>query len=168
LKSFVGVIVTGSLVFSFVGCKKAEDKSQLPFGHPSIEKVMQQSTADTPRKERSVMMSSDARDTWSAVRLIIYDRLAKTTKEYNVPIGSILALPDSKITIRVLTFVPDFTMNDKNITTASNIPKNPAAQVLIQAFGRNAWKGWLFSMHPDIHPFPHERFDIRLVGGVSK
>ena len=168
MKRLFGVIMTSCLVFSFVGCKKAEEKPPLPLGHPSIEKSMQHSTTETSRQERPVMLPKDTRETWTAVKIIAYDRLAKTEKDYIVRIGSALDLPNSKLTIQVVTFVPDFKMNDKYITTASNKSKNPAAQVLIQEFGRREWKGWLFAEHPGIHPFPHDQFDIRLIGGVSK
>jgi len=34
--------------------------------------------------------------------------------------------------------------------------------------GKEVWKGWLYSMHPGVHPFQHEKIGLTLIGGVSK
>ena len=83
-------------------------------------------------------------------------------------IGSDLAIPNTNMKVKVLAFLPDFRMGDKDITTASDKPNNPAAQIVVQEPGKEEWKGWVYSMHPEIHPFPHEKIAITLVGGVSK
>ena len=168
VKRLVCVLVVSSLSFFYAGCKKAEEKSQLPSEHPSVAKGMQQSWIQTPGKDRPVIIPEATRKSWSAVKILAYDKILKSGTEYTVTIGSILVLPNSTITIKVLAFVPDFVMNGKKITTASNIPKNPAAQVFIQEAGRDSWQGWLFSKYPDIHSFPHKQFDLRLVGGIPK
>ena len=52
--------------------------------------------------------------------------------------------------------------------SASDKPNNPAVQVSVTEAGKEEWKGWLYSMHPGIHPYAHERIAITLVGGVNK
>jgi hypothetical protein len=59
-------------------------------------------------------------------------------------------------------------MGDKDITSASDKPNNPAVQLVVQEPGRDEWKGWVYSMHPGVHPFEHEKIAIMLVGGVPK
>jgi hypothetical protein len=59
-------------------------------------------------------------------------------------------------------------MADKEITSLSDKPNNPAVQVAVTEPGKEEWKGWLYSMHPNIHPFPHDKLSVTLVGGVSK
>ena len=34
--------------------------------------------------------------------------------------------------------------------------------------GKEVWKGWLYSMHPGIHPFQSDKIGLTLNGGVSK
>jgi hypothetical protein len=79
-----------------------------------------------------------------------------------------VAVPNTNIKIKVLAFLPDFKMNDKEFTSASDKPNNPAAQIVVQEPGKEEWKGWLYSLHPDVHPFTHEKIAITLVGGVAK
>jgi len=70
--------------------------------------------------------------------------------------------------LKVLAFLPDFRMGEKDITSASDKPNNPAAQVLIQEPGKPDQKIWLYSMHPTVHPFQHDKIGLTLIGGVSK
>ena len=88
--------------------------------------------------------------------------------KYTVAIGSDLAVPNTKVTIKVLAFLPQFSMGDQEITSKSNEPLMPAAQVVIQEPGKPEWKGWLFSAAPDMHPYEHEKLSIKLAGGVAK
>ncbi len=121
-----------------------------------------------PKIDRTITVPKEVATKWSAVKLTVEDKVAKTTKEYTVAIGSELAVPNTKIKIKVLAFLPDFKMGDKDITSASDKPNNPAVQVAVTEPGKEEWKGWLYSLHPDVHPFPHEKIAITLVGGVSK
>jgi len=70
--------------------------------------------------------------------------------------------------VKVLNFLPDFNMTDKEFTSVSNKPNQPAARVLITENGMEIWSNWLFSLQPGMHPFAHEKIGIKLVGGVSK
>jgi len=168
MKKLLAVILMSGLVLSLAGCKKKEEKPPLPTGHPSIEGGMPPAMPDMPRKERVVVVSKEVKAKWTAVKLALEDKAAKTSAEYTVAVGSDLAVPNTNIKISVLAFLPDFRMGEKEITSASDKPNNPAAQVLIREPGKEEWKGWLFSLQPGIHSFPHEKFNIKLVGGVSK
>jgi hypothetical protein len=169
MKKLLAVILVSGLVFSFAGCKKKEEKPQLPPGHPGIENGMPAGMSATmPKIDRTVMVPKEVSSKWSAVKLAIEDKVTKSKKEYTVAIGSELAVPNTKVKIKVLTFLPDFKMADKEITSLSDNPNNPAAQVAVTEPGKEEWKGWLYSMHPSIHPFPHDKLSVTLVGGVSK
>jgi hypothetical protein len=172
MKKLLVFILISGLVFTFAGCKKKEEKPLLPPGHPGMSGGMPPSggmPADSaPKMDRAVMVPKEVATKWSAVKLIVDDKVAKSSKEYTVAIGSELAVPNTKVTIRVLTFLPHFKMGDKDITSASNEPNMPAAQVLIQEPGKPEWKGWLFSLAPDMHPFEHATIGVKLAGGVSK
>lgn len=169
MKKFLAVVLIGSLAFSIAGCKKKEEKPQLPAGHPPMEGGMPPAgMPDVPKVDRTVIVPKEVKAKWSAVKLHIEDKATKAGKEYTVAVGSSLAIPNTKIKVKVLAFLPDFKMGDKDITSASAKPNNPAAQIQVQEPGKEEWKGFIYSMHPGIHPFQHEKFAITLVGGVSK
>jgi hypothetical protein len=128
-----------------------------------------QGMPDMPKKDRKVIVPKEVAAKWKAVKLAIEDKKAKSAaKEYTVAVGSDLAVPNTKITIKVLAFLPDFRMGETDITSASDKPNNPAVQVAIMEPGREEWKGWLYANHPAIHPYTHEAVGVTLVGGVSK
>jgi hypothetical protein len=169
MKKLLAAVLVGSLIFTVAGCKKKEEKPQLPPGHPSTEGGMPQTgMPDMPKVDRKVIVPAEVKAKWKAVKLNIEDKTAKNTKEYTVAVGSELAVPNTKMKIKVLAFLPDFRMGEKDITSASDKPNNPAAQVSIAEPGKEDQKIWLYSMHPGIHPFAHERVAITLVGGVNK
>jgi len=169
MKKLLAVILVSGLVFTIAGCKKKEEKPQLPPGHPSMEGGMPTGTgmpAAMPKIDRTVTVSKEVSAKWPAVKLAVEDKVAKTKKEYTVAVGSELAVSNMKV--KVLAFLPDFKMGDKEITSLSDKSNNPAVQVVVTEPGKEDWKGWLFSLNPSIHPFSHEKLAITLVGGVSK
>jgi len=171
MKKFVIAMLVGSLIFTIAGCKKKEEKPQIPPGHPSMEGGAPQTgmgTPDVPKVDRKVVVPAQVNAAWKAVKLSIEDKALKNAKEYTVAVGSEFTVPNSNIKIKVLAFLPDFRMGDKDITSASDKPNNPAAQVVITEPGKGEWKGWLYSMHPAVHPFAHEKFAVTLIGGVKK
>ncbi len=172
MKKLLAAVVIGSLIFTVAACKKKEEKPQLPAGHPSMEGMQpgmpQAGMPNMPKVDRKVIVPAEVKAKWKAVKLNIEDKTAKSTKEYTVAVGSELAVPNTKMKIKVLAFLPDFRMGEKDITSASDKPNNPAAQVLVAEPGKEDQKIWLYSMHPGIHPFAHERIALTLVGGVNK
>ena len=164
LKKFGIIIAILILAVSFGACKKKEAKPQLPPGHPGMESGM----PGMPKVERTVVVPKDVKAKWKAVKIAITDKATKGSKEYTIAVGSDLAVPKTNIKIKVLAFLPDFRMADKEITSASDKPNNPAVQVVIEEPGKPEWKGWLYSMHPDVHPFEHEKIAILLMAGVAK
>ncbi len=169
LKKMAVAVMVLVLAGSFGACKKKEEKPQLPPGHPPMEGGMPpQGMPEGPKVDRQVVVPKSVAAKFKAVKLMISDKAAKTSKEVTVNIGSEVAVPNSKIKVKVLAFLPDFRMGDKDITSASDKPNNPAAQIEVTETGKPEWKGWVYSLHPDVHPFTHEKYAITLVAGVSK
>ena len=169
MKRIVAAVLVAGLIGSFAGCKKKEEKPQLPPGHPSTEGGMPPAgMPDMPKVDRKVVVSKEVAAKWKSVKLAVEDKTKKATKEYTISVGSALEVPGTKIKLTVLAFLPDFRMGEKDITSASDKPNNPAAQVLIQESGKPDQKIWLYSMHPGVHPFQHEKIGLTLNGGVSK
>jgi len=169
MKRIVAAVLVAGLIASFAGCKKKEEKPQLPPGHPSTEGGMpQQGMPDMPKVDRKVVVPKEIAAKWKSVKLMIEDKAAKSSKEYTIAVGAEQAVPNTTIKVKVLAFLPDFKMGEKDITSASDKPNNPAAQVSVTDGGKEVWKGWLYSMHPGVHPFQHEKIGLTLIGGVSK
>jgi len=170
-KKLVAIVLVASVVVSFAGCKKKEEKPQLPAGHPSMEGGMPPAGAgapDMPKVDRKVVVPKEVVAKWKAVRVNIEDKVAKNTKEYTIAVGGEQAVPNSNLKVKVLYFLPDFKMGEKDFTSASDKPNMPAAQIAVIEGGKEVWKGWLFSMQPGIHPFQHDKISLTLSGGVSK
>jgi hypothetical protein len=169
IRKLTAVVLVAGLVLLFAGCKKEEKQQQLPPGHPGMEGGMpQMPPAGAPKVDRKVVVPKDVQAKWKAVKLIVEDKATKKPTEYTVNVGSDLAVPNTKVTVKVLAFLPHFMMGDKEITSASNELKMPAAQVIVQEPGKPDWKGWLFSLQPDMHPYQHEKIALKLAGGVAK
>jgi len=175
LRKIVVLAVILITAVSFAACKKKESQPQmLPPGHPAMEGGMPSAgmpAADMqnmPKVERKVIVSKEVAAKWKAVKLAIENKSSNTTKEYTVKIGSELTVPNTKLSVKVLAFLPDFKMTDKEFYSMSDKPNQPAAQVVVVENDKEIWNNWLFSLQPNIHPFQHEKIGILLVGGVSK
>ncbi len=171
MRKLLSVFLVSGLVLVLASCNKKEDKSQTTMSPSTLQQAgMSAGMSGMQKIERSVIVPAEVVAAWTAARLVIADKAAKTSQEYIIPTGSDVVISHMKhrIVVKVLVFLPDFKMNDQTITSASNKSSNPAVQLLVQEDGKKEWKGWLFSAHPGIHPFPHERIDIQLLGGVPK
>ncbi len=173
LKKIAAVLVVLVLAVSFGACKKKEQKPMMPQGgQPGMEGGMppagMPNTQNMPKVERKVVAAKEVTAKWTAVKLAIENKAAKTTKEYTVNVGSAMTIPNTKMTVKVLNFLPDFKMSEKEFYSASDKPNMPAAQVAVSENGKEIWNNWLFSTQPGVHPFQHENIGIVLIGGVSK
>jgi hypothetical protein len=171
LKKTVAVAAVLVLAISLGACKKKEAQPQIPAGHPGMQGGMPGMPAGAPpvqKIDRTVIVPKEVAKKWSAVKLNIEDKTGKGAKQYVVAVGSDLSIPNTNMKVKVLAFLPDFRMGDKEITSATDKPNNPAAQIIVQEPGKEEWKGWVYSMHPEVHPFQHEKIAITLIGGVSK
>jgi hypothetical protein len=200
-KVFV-VIVSLVLAFSIGACKKKEPQKpvpqvpmqpvpmqpspQMPMQQPpqmpmqpAPQMPMQQSPQSPMQRpmtmgETKVVVPNSVKGKWSAVKLVVEDKVKKEFKEYTVNLNSDLKIPDSNLKIHVGDFLPDFSMSGRTLTSASNDQRNPAVAVRVfegdkQIFPVQGKKwGWLFSKMPSIHPLNHPKYAIHLKEGVPK
>ena len=137
------------------GCNHQEDKK---------------SAASKPlsAKMASVVVVPDSvKGKWKAVKISVADKNSRSRKIYTIAIGSEFKLPGSDLTLKVENFLPHFVMEGTTITSQSNEPVNPAAQLGITEKGREIYKGWLFMFYPTTHPFQHPQYGFTLVDYVS-
>jgi len=148
--------VVAVVTFALSACsKKEEAKTEgMPSPHEGV----------APKKKESVVVVPDSvKGKWKAVKIAVTDKTANKETVYTVNIGSSLTVPDSGLTIAVDAFLPHFTMDGTTLTSQSNEPKNPAAQIRILEGNKEQFKGWLFSLYPTTHSFSHPKYGFTLV-----
>jgi hypothetical protein len=118
------------------------------------------------RKESVVVVPAMVKGKWKAVKISVTDKRSNKDAVYTVAIGAELQLPNSGLILKVENFLPNFKMEGTSLTSESNEPKNPAAQISIKEGGKEIFKGWLFSLYPTTHAFQHNRFSFSLVDFV--
>lgn len=164
---FVALLLLVSIPFA--SCKKKEQ--------PPVPPPMQEGTPGTSGSphgemgggpEKKVAVPAEVKNSWKSVKIDVEFKAKKTNKAFSIPLNTEFKVPDSDLTIKVGDFLPHFAMTADSITSNSNNPENPAVRVEVLEKGKAVFKGWLFSKFPDVHPFQHEQYGLKLVSGEKK
>ncbi len=139
------------------GCAKKEEK---------VSETVPSHGAAGVRKEATVVIPASVKGKWKAVKIAVTDKVNGKETVYTVAIGNAVTIPGANLTLKVDTFLPHFVMEGTTLTSQSNEPKNPAAQIRIMEGGKEIFKGWLFSLYPTTHAFQHPRYGFTLVDFV--
>jgi hypothetical protein len=187
-------VVLGGFAFFFQEAKPPPPaRAELPPGHPPVgagneaapqgalpaEHPPVGGTGDGPEAPphpragsgaaRRVVVPTAVEGHWQAVRLQVAPRPAGgEAKTFVVPLGGEAAVPGTKLTVRVLAFLPALQIQGDAITSTSNEPKNPAAQVTIREGKQELYAGWLFARFPEMQAFDHPEVRLTLVEGIPK
>ena len=86
----------------------------------------------------------------------------------DVPLGATAKIPGTDLEVGSDVYLPAFTMAGDAITSTGTAEENPAARVTVSEKGRELFAGWIFKRFPDVHPFQHPKYSIRLEGGVRR
>jgi hypothetical protein len=121
-----------------------------------------------PPVPTSLVVPPEVERAWSGIRLAWKDSTTGKEGLLDVVLGQTAKLPDSELSVRADVFLPSFTMDAQRITSSGIDPGNPAARITISEKGSEVYAGWVFERFPDVHPFAHPRFSLRLVGGVRR
>jgi hypothetical protein len=105
---------------------------------------------------------------WSGIRLAWKDLGTGAEGTLDVPLGGAKPLPDATFVVRGDVFLPAFTMTGGAITSQGTEPQNPAARITVFEKGKEIFGGWIFTRFPDVHPFTHPKYQLRLEGGVPR
>jgi hypothetical protein len=105
---------------------------------------------------------------YSGVRLRWKDSSNGQEGPLEVPLGKTVPIPGSDLLVRADAFLPAFTMSAEAITSTGVEEENPAARIAVLEKGQETFAGWIFTRFPDVHPFEHARFSLRLDGGVRR
>jgi hypothetical protein len=114
----------------------------------------------------NIDIDQEIADAWTGIRVHVIDNESGNAQMIEIALGEVAPLGDSGLTLSVDTFVPDFVMDESGITSRSTETHNPAARVVISGEGMADYEGWLFAAMPEIHPFPHDRYQVLLVEGI--
>ena len=113
-----------------------------------------------------ITLDPEIADDWRAIRIRVVELSSMVETFHEIAIGEEAPLGDSGLTLRVVTFIPDFVMSEGGITSRSAEQQNPAARVVIIEEGKDDFEGWLFGAMPEIHAYPHELYGVMLSEGV--
>ncbi|HKD12190.1 MAG TPA: hypothetical protein VKE50_08945 [Thermoanaerobaculia bacterium] len=105
---------------------------------------------------------------YSGIQLHWRDATSGNEGTLEVPLQGTAKVPDSDLQVRADVFLPAFTMTAESITSTGVDPSNPAARIAVIQKGQEIFTGWIFTRFPDVHPFQHPRFALRLEGGVAR
>jgi len=114
----------------------------------------------------AVHVAPEISGAWRAVRVRVVDIESGEEQTFEIPLGGADILGDTGLVLSAETFVPDFVMDERGITSRSAEPQNPAVRVVISENGMEDWEGWLFAAMPEIESFPHDRYRVLLVEGI--
>ncbi|HEY6838176.1 MAG TPA: DUF2155 domain-containing protein [Geobacteraceae bacterium] len=151
------VLAVALLALTVAACSQKEETK--PAAAPA-------SQGQVAKKEAVVVIPNSVKGKWKAVKIAVTDKTTNKETDYTVAIGSTFAIPNSNLAIKVENFLPHFVMEGTTLTSQSNEPKNPAAQVRILEGGKEIFKGWLFTLYPTTHAFQHPRYGFALVDFV--
>jgi hypothetical protein len=160
-KNILVLLAGAAMILALVACKdRAETPIPHPAGGPPSGVVM-------PPGETEIVLPESVKGKWSAVTLVIEDKLTNKSKNVDIKLGGSYAIPDSSLKIEVGDFLPDFKMNGTTITSTSNEMNNPAVKVTVFEGETEIFSGWLYSKFPAIHPFQHEKYGLTLKDAVK-
>ena len=160
-----------AILLAAPGCKRKQPKqSTPPQDTQHAESGMQWMPQGHPKmgEERKVVIPDDIRNGWKAVRIEVLFKETKEKKRFDVPLDADFQIPGANLTLKAGPFLPEFQMGPEQISSASNKPQNPVVRAEVFEEGRKIFSGWLFSKYPDIHPFAHDKYGVRLVEGIPK
>jgi len=167
----LSLLFAAILVFVLAGtsCKKKEQPLVMPpqqGGMPGPAAGPHDPMGGGP--EKKVVVPEDVKKTWTAVKIEVEFKEKKTKKQFTIPVNSEFKVPDTDLTLKTGPFLPHFSMTGDQITSASNDLTNPACNFEVLVGGNPAFKGWLFARYPDVHPFEHGKYGVKLLEGVKK
>jgi hypothetical protein len=173
MKKFTLLVAVLMMVsFAGAGCKKKQPPPppMPPQGAPGQSGMPGAPHDETgaPPVEKKIIVPDDVKGAWKAVKIEVEFKEKKNKKTFTVPLNSEFKVPGSDLALKVGNFLPHFTMGVDQITSGSNAPENPAAQLEVFQGGKEIFHGWLFSKYPAVHPFTHDKYGVALLEGVKK
>lgn len=112
--------------------------------------------------KREVRVPDDVKAKWKVVNLKWVDKEKKTEGLISVNVDKETPIKGTKFAIKVLAFLPHYTMYDTYVSSQSNEPVNPAVLLELLEEGKGVSKGWVFANFTSFNSYKHARYDILL------
>jgi hypothetical protein len=164
----LAVLALASAV-GFVACRergRPDPSIRMAISHDRATAVGAKEPGETvPTK---LVVPPEVTAAYSAIRLGWKDSETGKKGTVEVPIGGSAPLPGSDLEIRADVFLPSFSMTAEAITSTGTGQENPAARIAVLEKGKDLFAGWIFTRFPEVHPFQHPRFSLKLEGGVPR
>ena len=178
MKKAILILMALTLLSTIVSCQKKEEqpaaKGPVKQG-PIIDEISPAPGHGAPaqKTEFNVVVPPEVLETWTGVTIAVDDKQESKQTDYTVPFGGDFEIPDSGLTVKVGSFLPDFKMSGSVITSSSAEPNNPAVGITVYKDGEKVFPptgevGWLYANFPTIHSFQHERYALILKAGMKK
>jgi hypothetical protein len=164
------LLVLLSVALPLFGCRergRPDPDIRMAVSHDRQDTTAAGSDA-APSAPTELVVPPEAIAAFSGVKLAWKD--AESAKEgiLEVPIGIPTPLPGSDLQVRADVYLPAFAMSAQTITSTGTAEENPAARIAVAQGGKEIFTGWIFQRFPDVHPFQHPRFALRLEGGIPR
>jgi hypothetical protein len=125
----------------------------------------QQGGQQTPNR---VDIPPEVQEAFSGIRIQWKDSQSGKEGTLDVPLAGSAKIPGSNLEIQGEIYLPAFAMSATTITSSGVQEQNPAARIGVVEDGKEIFGGWIFTRFPDVHPFEHPRYSLRLAGGIPK
>jgi hypothetical protein len=167
----LSLVFAALLVISLAGasCKKKEKPPVPPPQQGEMPKMPEASNEMMGGgPEKTVVVPEEVRSTWKAVKIEVEFKEKNSKEAFTIPLNSEFKVPDTDLVLKIGAFLPHFKMTADQITSESSDPLNPACNIEILAGEKESFKGWLFAKFPDVHPFEHGKYGVKLLEGIKK
>jgi hypothetical protein len=172
LRRAAGFAVLLLLLLGFAACRERgrpdPNIRMVPSHNPVAEPAMGGgggAGGSAPAVPSRLVIPPEVQQAFSGVRLAWSEREGKKGT-LEVGLGSTATIPGSNLDVRADAYLPAFAMDADVITSQGIEEGNPAARIAVLENGREIFSGWIFQNFPDVHPFTHERYALKLEGGV--
>jgi len=110
----------------------------------------------------------EVQEAYTGIRVQWKDSQSGKEGVLDVPLGGTATVPGSTLEIQGEVYLPAFSMAQGTITSSGIEEQNPAARIGVTEDGKEIFGGWIFTRFPDVHPFEHPRYSLKLAGGIRK
>jgi len=136
--------------------------------HDVEQAAGEQAQQGGPQTPNRVEIPPEVQEAYSGIRIRWKDSQSGKEGLLEVPLGGSAKIPGSTVEVQGEIYLPAFAMSTGTITSSGIEEQNPAARIGVTEDGKEIFGGWIFTRFPDVHPFEHPRFSLRLAGGIRK
>ncbi|MDB4285508.1 DUF2155 domain-containing protein [bacterium] len=163
------VIVAAGALFLSAACKKpgvVEEQQEPPAPQAEIPVPQGIPAAGDPSIQPAPVrqvIDQDVGSRWKGVEITVAEK-TEGGAEYKVEIalGGEADVEGTPLKIKLLGFVPDFSMGADSIETKSLDDVNPAAKIEVRDGEEVLFTGWSFRDFPGMHSFDDPRYTVQL------